>query len=130
MAIDALQKKVDGLNTSEGPSKPHPLAQLRAEEIEIARQVVTKARNGYLLLYRDIFTQEPAKTELIPFLEAEHAGKLTDETLRPPRLAKVQYDIIGNDGSHAYTESLVDINTRKEVSHRIFDKELQPALTL
>lgn len=130
MAVQALKEKLNGLTTSGEPSKVHPLAQLRSPEIDIARQVVTKARSACLLLFRDIFTEEPAKAELVPFLEAEHSGQLTDETPRPPRLARIQYDTIGDDGSHAYTESVINIDTREEVLHRIVEKDRQPPLTL
>jgi primary-amine oxidase len=129
-AVHALKHKLNGLTTSDEPFHVHPLAQLRSPEIDVARQVVTKARSGCLLLFRDIFTEEPKKAELVPFLSAEHSGQLSDETPRPPRLARVQYDTIGEDGSHAYTESVINIHTREEVVHWIVDKDCQPPLTL
>lgn len=70
--------------------------------------------------------REPAKAELKPFLDVEHSGKLTPTTPRPPRLAEVQYDIIRNDKSHDYTESIVDINARKELQSRTLDTSCQP----
>lgn len=130
MAIQALNGKMNGLDPSHKSVKPHPLASLTSQEIDIARQVVTKARIGYLLLFRDIFAEEPRKVELVPFLEAEHSGRLTEETARPPRLARIQYDTISDKGSHDYTESVVDVNTREEVLHRIIEKDFQPPLTL
>ena len=130
MAIQALTEKLNGLSTASRSSRPHPLARLTSLEIDLACQVVTKARAGHLLLFRDIFTEEPAKAELVPFLEAEHSGQLTEETARPPRLARVQYDKIGDDGSHAYTESVVDVTARHEVLHRVVEKDVQPPLTL
>lgn len=130
MAVEALKEKMNGLTSLEKASKQHPLARLTSQEIDTARQVVTKVRDGYLILFRDIFVEEPAKVELVPFLAAEHSGQLTDETPRPPRLAKCQYDTVNNKGSHAYTESVVDVNTSKEVLHRVVDKELQPPLTM
>ncbi|KAF7506674.1 hypothetical protein GJ744_011503 [Endocarpon pusillum] len=108
---------------------PAVTEQLNGSKIDIARQVVTKARSGHLLLFRDIFAEEPAKAELVPFLEAEHSGQLTEETSRPPRLARVQYDKIGDDGSHAYTESVVDVTAQHEVLHRVVEKDVQPPLT-
>lgn len=121
------------MTASDKPSKlpkPHPLASLTHQEIDLARQVVIKARTGDLLLFRDIFTEEPIKADLIPFLDAEHAGKLTEESSRPARLARVQYDTIGENGTHAYTESLVDVTTCEEVLHRVVGKDFQPPLTL
>lgn len=130
MAIQALTEKLNGLTTTGKSSRQHPLARLTSPEIDIARQVVIKARSGHLLLFRDIFTEEPAKAELVPFLEAEHSGQLTEEISRPPRLARVQYDKIGDDGSHAYTESVIDVTARHEVLHRVVEKDVQPPLTL
>jgi primary-amine oxidase len=130
MAVQALKEKLNGLTTSDRTSKPHPLARLKSEDIEIARQVITKVRAGYLVLFRDIFTEEPAKAELVPFLEAEHSGTLTADTPRPPRLARVQYDTISDHREHAYTESVVDVNSREEVLHRVVEKDAEPPLTL
>jgi primary-amine oxidase len=130
MAVQALKAKMNGLTTSDKPSEPHPLASLSSGEIDTARQVVTKARDGYLLLFRDIFTEEPKKVELVSFLDAEHSGRLTADTPRPPRLARVQYDTISESGFHEYTESVVDVDKREEVLHRVVDKEFQPPLTL
>lgn len=130
MAVQSLKQKLNGLTTSDKFSKPHPLAQLNSQEIDIARQAITKARTGYLLLFRGIFTEEPAKTELVPFLEAEHSGNLTEDTPRPPRLARVQYDTINEKGDHAYTESTVDLNSGKEILHRVLEKSFEPPLTL
>ncbi len=130
MAIQALTEKLTGSTTAGKSSRPHPLVRLTSLEIDTARQVVTKARSGHLLLFRDIFSEEPAKAELVPFLEAEHSGQLTEETWRPPRLARVQYDTIGDDGSHAYTESVIDVIARREVLHRVVEKDVQPPMTL
>lgn len=130
MAIQALKDKMNGMKLSGKMSKPHPLARLTSEEIDIARQVVTKARDGHLILFRDIFVEEPVKAELVPFLAAEHSGRVTAETPRPPRLARCQYDTVNDKGSHAYTESIVEVNTWEEVLHRVVDKKSQPPLTM
>jgi primary-amine oxidase len=111
-------------------STPHPLDQLSSHEIDIAREAIFKARGKCLILFRDIFAQEPAKAELVPFLEAEHSGALTSSTTRPPRQARVQYDVVHDDKSHDYMESVIDIITGREVLHRVVDKKHQCALTL
>jgi hypothetical protein len=111
-------------------STPHPLDQLSSHEIDIAREAVFTARGKCLILFRAIFTEEPAKAELVPFLEAEHSRTLTSSTPRPARQARVQYDIVHDDKSHDYMESVVDILAKQEVVHRIIDKKHQPALTL
>ncbi len=130
MAVQVLKEKLNGLTTSRNILKAHPLAQLKSQEIDVARQVVTKVRAGFLLLFRGIFTEEPAKADLVSFLEAEHSDSLTEDTPRPPPLARVQYDTISKSGDHAYTESIVDLNSRREVLHRLVEKSFQPPLTL
>lgn len=109
---------------------PHPLDQLSSHEIHITREVIQKARGSCLILFRAIFTREPLKAQLIPFLEAEHSATLSSSTPRPPREALVQYDIIHNDRSHEYMESVVDTTKGLEVGHRIVDEKHQSALTL
>lgn len=105
---------------------PHPFDQLRPNEVDVAREVILRNRPGAVIQLRTIGLQEPAKSELKPFLAVEHSGNLTPTTPRPPRLAEVQYDIIRNDKSHDYTESTVDVNSRKELRSRTLDSSCQP----
>ncbi|PHH55215.1 Copper amine oxidase 1 [Ceratocystis fimbriata CBS 114723] len=98
-------------------SHRHPLSPLQPADFSIARSVVTAARGPHVLLYfREIFLQEPLKNELIPYLIAEHSGKLASDldAVRPPRRAKVQYDVISGH-SHQYTQSIVDLDSVEEV---------------
>lgn len=111
-------------------SIPHPFDQLNADEINRAREIVLQARGRHAIHFRSIFTEEPRKADLVPFLDAEHSGQLTSRTKRPTRLARVQYDVIQDDKTHDYTESVVDVEAEKEVLHRVVDKKHQPALTL
>ncbi|KIW99532.1 uncharacterized protein Z518_11271 [Rhinocladiella mackenziei CBS 650.93] len=107
----------------------HPLDQLSSEEVNIARQAVLDARKA-TILFRNIYTAEPPKAKLIKFLDAEHAGTLTSGTPRPPRQARVQYDVVFEDRSHEYMESVIDIASGTEVDHRQVDKNLQQSLTV
>ncbi|ETN44234.1 uncharacterized protein HMPREF1541_10785 [Cyphellophora europaea CBS 101466] len=107
----------------------HPLDQLSSDEVAVAREVVTKARQS-LLMFRNVFAVEPPKAELLEFLAAEHAGTLSAATPRPARQARLQYDVIGQDKSHEYTESIVDLESRTEISKRTVEKGSQQAFTL
>ena len=106
---------------------PHPLS---THEIDIAREAIFRARGKCLILFRDVFTQEPAKADLVPFLQAEHSGRLSSSTSRPARQARVQYDVVHDDRSHDYMESVVDIVAKQEVDHIVIGKEHQCSLTL
>ncbi|OLN96628.1 Copper amine oxidase 1-like protein 2 [Colletotrichum chlorophyti] len=95
---------------------PHPLTALSEDEFTRARDVVVTLFGANVsLFFRSIFLHEPKKVDLVPFLQAEHAGKLTEETPRPPRRAKVQYDVIDGGKSPEYIQSVVDLQTGKEV---------------
>lgn len=109
---------------------PHPLRILSIDETNRAHDVVVKAHPGAVISFREIFLQEPAKTDLKKFLELEHSGRLSPTTPRPPRLAKVQYDVIGADRIPEYHESIVDVNRATRVKHEVIGKQHHAALTL
>jgi primary-amine oxidase len=109
---------------------PHPLDQLSVAESEIARQVVLEARGrGVALNFRSIALEEPPKDELVKYLELEHDGKVTLQTPRPVRMAKVSYDIVRGNRSHEYTESFIDVQSATELSRRVVGEAHQAALT-
>lgn len=112
-------------------SAPHPLDQLSVHESDLARGVILNARGRNVAIqFRSIALEEPPKKELTQFLDLEHAGRLTAQTPRPSRLAKVQYDVVRADKNHEYIESWVDVVLRKEVEQRVVDKAHHAALTL
>ena len=112
------------------PLHPHPLAQLSKDEFARARDFIVKAHSSDdSLFFRSIYLQEPRKAELVPFLEAEHAGKLTDETARPPRLALVEYDILG-PAKHQHTRSVVHLGTGEIVSKHTAQEAAYPYYTM
>lgn len=101
----------------------HPLAPLSDPEFHTARDAVLAAHGAHpsALFFRAIELEEPRKADLAPFLVAEHAGTLTPETLRPARLARVQYDVIsaredGKGSLYRYTQSVVDLKTGEELN--------------
>ena len=110
-------------------SIPHPLQQLTIHESNRARQTVLKARGNVLLEFRAIYLQEPPKAQLVPFLEAEAAGRLSTATRRPTREAVLHYDVVHDDKRHEYSESVVDVVQGREVKHRVLDTKYQPYLT-
>ncbi len=110
--------------------RPHPLLQLSAEETNLARQVILDARGSNVAIkFRAIFLEEPLKKELSVFLDLEHAGKVTADTPRPARLARIQYDVVQSEKNVEYMESVVDIIKGKETLQRIVDKMHQAGLT-
>lgn len=108
------------------PPDRHPLAPLSDPEFRSARDAVLAAYGTHpsALLFRTVQLEEPPKADLVPFLVAEHAGELTGTTPRPPRRARVQYDVIaaredGNGSVYKYTQSVIDLKTGKEISRDV-----------
>ena len=107
----------------------HPFDQLSNHEVDVARDVIVKARQAPIV-FRNVFTVEPPKAQMVKFLAAENARTLSAETPRPARQARVQYDVIREDKNHQYMESVVDIASASEVSKREREGKLQQALTV
>jgi primary-amine oxidase len=112
---------------------PHPFKNLSSEETRVARDTVLSLHKDVLVNFREIFLQEPEKEVMKAFLEAEHTGRpgQSPSSKRPPRLAKVMYDIIGDDRIPEYNESIIDVEQKKRVRHEVVGKEKgQASLTL
>ncbi|RYP14183.1 hypothetical protein DL765_006544 [Monosporascus sp. GIB2] len=109
---------------------PHPLSALSAEETALARDVIRACYPGAVLMFRQIFLFEPPKSEVVKFLDLEHAGKLTESTPRPPRLAQVWFDVVAADKIAEYNESVVNIRLGKRVSNQVVTSESQAALIM
>ncbi|KAL2884190.1 hypothetical protein SGCOL_000129 [Colletotrichum sp. CLE4] len=109
---------------------PHPLTALSGDEFKVARDIVAKLFDKDVsLFFRCIFLQEPKQEELVPYLQAEHAGKLTDETSRPPRRARVQYDVIRSGKTPEYTQSVVELKTGRELDRTVAAPHFQTSYT-
>lgn len=110
---------------------PHPLDQLSVAECEVARRTIVDSRGGNVAIqFRSIALEEPLKNELCQFLEIEHSDRLTAQTPRPARLAKVQYDVVRGNKEFQYTESWVNVVSGEEVRHRVVDKVYQAPLIM
>lgn len=108
---------------------PHPLSQLSTAEFAKARDVITKLHGpGSTIFFRSIFADEPRKADLIPYLEAEHAGILTDSVQRPPRCAAVEYDIVTSK-VHEYVRAVVNVETEQVVKSDSANRTLKPYYT-
>ncbi|SPO00202.1 related to peroxisomal amine oxidase (copper-containing) [Cephalotrichum gorgonifer] len=120
------------------PGTRHPLAPLSDAEFRKARDLVLSAHGAHhsALFFRAIQLEEPRKADLIPFLIAEHAGEeMSGFTDRPPRLARVQYDVVtpGKQGSASvfrYTQSVVDLDTSVEISRDEAPDDCHPAYVM
>ncbi|KAF2862778.1 putative copper amine oxidase [Piedraia hortae CBS 480.64] len=108
----------------------HPFKSLSRSEVETAREVILNLHPDEVIVFREIYLQEPPKSEVLAFLELEHSGKLTSSSKPPARLAKCQYDVIGKDKVPAYNEAFVDLNTKERVHHEVVGTEHHASLTV
>lgn len=110
---------------------PHPLSDLTVEETNQARDLVLALHPGTVVNFRTIYLIEPPKADVLPFLELEHAGKVTELTPRPARLAQARYDVV-HSGSKIpeYNESVVDLRKSHRVSHQVVGSEHHASLTV
>lgn len=109
---------------------PHPLNPLTIEETNLARSIVLTYHPDTLIDFRIISLQEPAKALLVPYLDLEHAGKLTVSSPRPPRLAKAHYDVIDGTKVPKYFEAIVDLRKKERVKVEEVPEGLHASLTV
>ena len=81
------------------------------------------------LLHQEWAAERNAKADLIKYLDAEHAGTVSSNTPRPPRLARVHYDAIEGKVPR-YAEAIVDIAKKARVSHQYISTEFHASLTV
>jgi primary-amine oxidase len=110
----------------------HPFKNLSIEETRVARDVVLSLHADVVVDFREIFLQEPEKEKMKQYLALEHASRpgQSPTSKRPPRLAKCMYDVIGSDKIPEYNESIIDVELKKRVKHKVVGKESQASLTL
>jgi primary-amine oxidase len=114
---------------SSGSARPHPLAPLSEAEFTRARDIIVKLHGpDTSLFFRSLYLNEPKKAELVPFLEQEHAGELTDASKRPARQALVEYDVVKPD-MHEYIRAVVDVDSGEVASRESAGPRSQPYYT-
>lgn len=108
----------------------HPLASLSLDETKIARDVVLACHPDTVIDFRIITLFEPAKSELIQFLDLEHSRTVQANSPRPARLARVHYDVIDKTKVPKSCESIVDVEKRTRISHEVLPSGAHAALTM
>ena len=109
---------------------PHPLAALSTHETHVARDVILASYPGKAIFFRQIYLEEPAKQDLLPYLELEHSGNLSPTSPRPKRLAKCQYDVIGSEADPEFHEAVVDVEEKTRVDYTVVGEPHHAALDL
>jgi primary-amine oxidase len=110
---------------------PHPLSNLSLEETNYARSIIlTTEDTGVVIHFRSIFLQEPAKKDLVLFLEVEHSGRLNVDSARPARLAQCHYDVVqGDKAFHSY-ETIVKLDSGEVIKKELIHESHHAMLTM
>lgn len=108
----------------------HPLIGLSEQETVTARNVILGQQSGAVVDFREIWLKEPPKEELLQFLELEHTKKLSDQSARPHRLAKCQFDVVGQDKIPRFHEAIVNVTLEELATDEIISTAHHASLTL
>ncbi|KAF4965109.1 hypothetical protein FSARC_7048 [Fusarium sarcochroum] len=92
-------------------ASPHPFDPLRPDEISRASRIVRPHFGGPDPNFRVITLLEPAKKQMIPYLEKEHSKKPIGQI--PTRNARVEASIKGDAGENQLFELIVDLDDNK-----------------
>ncbi|KAL3439730.1 copper amine oxidase [Aspergillus insuetus] len=93
---------------------PHPFDPLSPAEISEVAAIVRGHLPGQSPAFCFITLKEPAKQEMIPFLESEHAG--IRAAARPARLSRAQVVLPGSQGASKLLELIIDISSQQVVN--------------
>jgi primary-amine oxidase len=98
----------------------HPFDPITPGEIQVAVSVLESAFPGVKLRYKRIDLQEPAKHEVVPFLEAERLGEVRPR--KPARLLMALFHRLDNG---SFFKALVNADTKSIVSAKELPKDVQ-----
>lgn len=101
-------------------SGPHPFDPINPAEIVLATKLVEAAFPGVKLRYKKIDIQEPIKSEVIPYIEAERLGKPLPP--KPTRLLQVLFHRLDTG---AFLKALLNAGTRSIVFAKELPKDVQ-----
>ncbi|ANB11905.1 putative peroxisomal copper amine oxidase [Sugiyamaella lignohabitans] len=102
----------------------HPLDQLTADEINRAVKLIKSRYSGKLLHFKNVETEEPPKALLVPYLEAEKAGR---PIAPPPRIAYNIYYVLDDKKAE---EAWIDLGTNTIIKTAVIPKPHHPPMDM
>jgi len=102
----------------------HPFDPITPGEIQLAVRILESAFPGVSLRYKRIDLQEPAKNEVIPYLEAERRGDIRPR--KPARLLAAMFHRLDNG---SFYKALLNADTKSVVSAKEMPKGVQVGLS-
>lgn len=101
---------------------PHPFDQFTIQELEKAIVILKKQHAGKLLHIKTLEREEPPKALMVPFLEAERAGK---KIAPPPRIAHAIYYILEEK---RVSELWINLDEQKVIKYVQLPKGVHPPI--
>lgn len=98
----------------------HPFDPITPDEIQLAVRLLESTFPGVKLRYKRIDLQEPAKHELIPYLEAERRG-----SPRPPKPARLLMAMFHRLDNGSFHKALLNADTKSIVTAKELPKGIQ-----
>ncbi|QQK39506.1 Primary amine oxidase [Penicillium digitatum] len=98
----------------------HPFDPITPGEIQLAVSVLESAFPGAKLRYKRIDLQEPAKHEVVPFLEAERRHEV-----HPPKPARLLMVLFHRLDNGSFFKALINADTKSIVSAKELPKDVQ-----
>ncbi|PYI03104.1 copper amine oxidase [Aspergillus sclerotiicarbonarius CBS 121057] len=99
---------------------PHPFDPITPAEIVLATKILEAAFPGIPLRYKKIDIQEPIKSDVVPYIEAERLGKPL-----PPKPARLLQVLFHRKDTGAFHKALLNAGTRSILSAKELPKHIQ-----
>lgn len=99
---------------------PHPFDPITPAEIVLATKILEAAFPGVPLRYKKIDIQEPIKSDVVPYIEAERLGKPL-----PPKPARLLQVLFHRKDTGAFFKALLNAGTRSILSAKELPKHIQ-----
>lgn len=112
-------------------SLPHPLQDLSLAEVTQARDIILSSYSEQNVEFRQIGLQEPKKSEVVQFLDREHAKQDLATAPRPDRLAKCHFDVLADQSQPVqYREATINLGQGMIIDDHRVPPTFQAPLTM
>ncbi|KAJ9195634.1 hypothetical protein DTO164E3_6710 [Paecilomyces variotii] len=121
-AVETGDHKMSGSQASAQTASAglHPFDPLTPGEIQLAVKILEASFPGVPLRYKKIDVQEPAKKDVIPYIEAERLGKPL-----PPKPARVLQALFHRLDNGTFYKAMLNADTKSVIQVKELPKSIQ-----
>lgn len=121
-AVETGDHKMSGsqASTQTASAGLHPFDPLTPGEIQLAVKILEASFPGVPLRYKKIDVQEPAKKDVIPYIEAERLGKPL-----PPKPARVLQALFHRLDNGTFYKAMLNADTKSVIHVKELPKSIQ-----